>query len=498
MDKDNSSSNNKRQRTSFYANKTILAPMVRVGALPMRLLALRFGADLVYTEEIIDFKLLGARRFVNEELGTVDYIDASGAVFFRTCEEEKDRVVLQIGTNSPERAVRAAKIVEEDVAAIDINMGCPKSFSLKGGMGAALLSKPELIQQILCSLKAALRKPVSCKIRILPDLNATVELAKLIEQTGVDALGVHGRTKEERPQHPNRTDYIRAVVDAVDSIPVIANGGSSEIDCFDDIAKFKAATGASSVMIARAAQNNCSIFAKGSNGGGKKEDLDSVIKQYLRLAIDFDNNAINTKYCLTRMLGSLQVSELGRAVLDSFTLESFAVAFNLQDYYTEAMAKRKAKKASAVNEPELSNNNTKENNTTSTASSSTAENIITLPVSFDQNLFVSTSSPLPKTILNEHFNKSGKKTSSPLTFRTVQVAKQFHSVVSHGGKHYSTPYLEKTKRLAEQAAALVLLLSLGLFSDTKIINRCLVTTQNVVHALQHVENGQTYYIKVNK
>lgn len=201
------------------------------------------------------------------------------------------------------------------MAAIDINMGCPKSFSLKGGMGAALLSKPELIQQILCSLKAALRKPVSCKIRILPDLNATVELAKLIEQTGVDALGVHGRTKEERPQHPNRTDYIRAVVDAVDSIPVIANGGSSEIDCFDDIAKFKAATGASSVMIARAAQNNCSIFAKGSNGGGKKEDLDSVIKQYLRLAIDFDNNAINTKYCLTRMLGSLQVSELGRAVL---------------------------------------------------------------------------------------------------------------------------------------------------------------------------------------
>lgn len=96
MDKDNSSSNNKRQRTSFYANKTILAPMVRVGALPMRLLALRFGADLVYTEEIIDFKLLGARRFVNEELGTVDYIDASGAVFFRTCEEEKDRVVLQV------------------------------------------------------------------------------------------------------------------------------------------------------------------------------------------------------------------------------------------------------------------------------------------------------------------------------------------------------------------------------------------------------------------
>lgn len=201
-------------------------------------------------------------------------------------------------------------MVEEDVAAIDINMGCPKSFSLKGGMGAALLSKPELIQQIMTSLKGALKKPVSCKIRVLHDIKATVELAKVIEQTGVDGLGVHGRTKDERPQHSNRTEYIKAVVKAV-NIPIIANGGSSDIQCFKDILKFREATGASSAMVARAAEQNCSIFAKDA----ERMDTDSLIKMYLKLAIDFDNNAINTKYCIQRMLGALQESEKGKGVL---------------------------------------------------------------------------------------------------------------------------------------------------------------------------------------
>lgn len=86
----------KRRKESFYANRIILAPMVRVSALPMRLLALRFGADLVYTEEIVDFKLMRSKRYINEELNTIDYIDDFGAVIFRTCEEEKDRVVLQV------------------------------------------------------------------------------------------------------------------------------------------------------------------------------------------------------------------------------------------------------------------------------------------------------------------------------------------------------------------------------------------------------------------
>jgi tRNA-dihydrouridine synthase 2 len=95
-----------------YDNKIILAPMVRVGTLPMRLLALDYGADIVYTEELIDWKFLKSIRRENDVLGTVDYLDKSdGSVVFRTCQKEKDRVVVQLGTCDPERALKVAKMM---------------------------------------------------------------------------------------------------------------------------------------------------------------------------------------------------------------------------------------------------------------------------------------------------------------------------------------------------------------------------------------------------
>lgn len=99
-------------------------------------------------------------------LGTVDFIDRNdGTIVFRTCSIEKEKVVLQLGTANADRALKVAKMVENDVAAIDINMGCPKEFSLKGGMGAALLSDPERAKQILTTLIANVQVPVTCKIR---------------------------------------------------------------------------------------------------------------------------------------------------------------------------------------------------------------------------------------------------------------------------------------------------------------------------------------------
>lgn len=219
----------------------------------------------------------------------------------------------KIGTNDPTRALQAAKVVEADVAGIDINMGCPKSFSLKGGMGAALLTKPEKIENILTTLKANLKIPLSCKIRVLPDLEDTLKLVKVIEKTGVDALTIHARTKEERPQHPNRDDYIRTVV-ANTTIPIIANGGSSHIHCYEDIEKFRAKTNASSVMLARSAMKNFTIF----NRNQPNTDVEQLIVEYLKLAIQYDNNAINSKYCIQQMLGNLQEVGRGKQLLGLF------------------------------------------------------------------------------------------------------------------------------------------------------------------------------------
>ena len=179
-----------------YKNKMILAPMVKVGTLPMRLLALEYGADIVYTEEIIDKRILASERSENSVLGTIDYIDKrDNSLVFRTCAKEKDKLVIQIGTSDPARAAVVGQRVERDVSGLDVNMGCPKSFSLKGGMGAALLSHPDKVRDILTRLVESVKIPVTAKIRLLPDYEDTLHLVDVIQDTGVAALAVHGRTK---------------------------------------------------------------------------------------------------------------------------------------------------------------------------------------------------------------------------------------------------------------------------------------------------------------
>ncbi|XP_034087851.1 tRNA-dihydrouridine(20) synthase [NAD(P)+]-like, partial [Gymnodraco acuticeps] len=294
------------ERLSFR-NITALAPMVRVGTLPMRLLALDYGADVVYCEELIDIKMAQCERVVNEVLHTVDFVAPDERVMFRTCEKEKERVVFQMGTADPDRALIVAKLVEKDVAAIDVNMGCPKEYSTKGGMGAALLSDPDKIVAILRTLVTGVSIPVTCKIRILPTVEETVSLVRRIEETGVAAVAVHGRLREERPRHPLHCDVIKAVAGAV-SVPIIANGGSLDlVKTNADIEEFRKKTGSSSVMLARAAMWNVSVFSPSG-----PFPLEKVMEDYLKYAIRYENHAFNTKYCLCQMLRDKVESPQGK------------------------------------------------------------------------------------------------------------------------------------------------------------------------------------------
>lgn len=113
----------------------------------------------------------------------------------------------------------------------------------------------------------------------------------------------------------NRHDTIRIIAQRL-SVPVIANGGSKDIGCYSHIKEFKTKTMASSVMLARAAQWNCSIF--------RKEGLlpiDVVIKSYLKYAIDYDNSPSNTKYCIQNIIRELQDTPFGKEFLKAQTLE---------------------------------------------------------------------------------------------------------------------------------------------------------------------------------
>ncbi|XP_075214578.1 dihydrouridine synthase 2 isoform X2 [Lycorma delicatula] len=427
-----------------YINKKILAPMVRIGTLPMRLLCLDYGCDIVYSEELIDWKIVRSERRINDILGTVDFVDKSdGAIVFRTCSREKAKVVLQMGTSDPQRALEAAKLVQSDVAAVDVNMGCPKEFSVKGGMGAALLCNPDKAEAIMRTLVKGLDCPVTCKVRVLPDPDETVEFCQRLANTGIAAIAIHGRTKNERPQHVNHNDIIQLVAKNL-SIPVIANGGSLEIENYEDMDKFKELTGCSSTMVARAAEWNCSIFRKEG-----KLPINDVITAYLRYCVDYDNNPSNTKYCIQNMLRDLQTTtDEGKSLLESHSLEEMCTIWGIGDYCKSKQLEFRKKGLFIRRDivPE------------SAADQNSDSDVTELKCAFLRSLYKN-DKLLPKTHLCTWARRKGY--DDPV-YETTQVDKKFKSVVTLNNTKYSSSFWEKNKRWAEQAAALVCLCILGI------------------------------------
>jgi tRNA-dihydrouridine synthase 2 len=418
----------------------------------MRLLALEHGADIVYSEELIDWKLMKCSRIVNSVLNTIDFVDSdSSSVVFRTCDKEKGKVVLQIGTSDAERALKTARLVEKDVAAIDINMGCPKEFSVKGGMGVALAENIDNAKKILTTLVNSLSIPVTCKIRIRRTTEETIEHVKQLASTGIKAIGIHGRTRDERPQHPPHPNVVKAVAEAVD-IPVICNGGSREIDRYSDIFKFKEQCGASSIMIARAAMWNVTIFRP----TGQLPLMD-VIQQYLKAAVDWDTSAANAKYCVQNMLREQQESELGRQFLEAQTMEQICDVFDLKDYCKAKQDEYKKKEILMRREALENEPNSKR---MKLDDGTIEENIAFIRSNFLKDV------DLPKSVLHTH---TKKKLRTVPNYTTEQQGQLFRAFLSLGSKKYSSSFWEKNKRNAEQGAAIVCLLHLGLLARDDLI-----------------------------
>ncbi|VVU95609.1 Dihydrouridine synthase (Dus) [seawater metagenome] len=273
-----------------YKNDIILAPMVRMGTLPMRLLSLKYGATMVYSPEYIDKCIIHCQRKISDE-NIIKYYAPSGKEIFSTVKDEP--LAFQLGTSNAGLAVKAIDVVYQDIQAIDVNMGCPLPYSTKGGMGAALLKKPELIVDILKTLKRNFNKPVTCKIRLLDDIADSIKLVKIIESCNINALAIHSRyvadrSKKERARHDQSNIVIQHL-----SLPTIING---DIYTLDDAEDIKKKTGADSVMIARGAQYNPSIFRK----EGFLPIYD-VANDYLQIAEKINNPIRNTIYGIKSM-----------------------------------------------------------------------------------------------------------------------------------------------------------------------------------------------------
>eukprot|EP00933_Yihiella_yeosuensis_P070862 TRINITY_DN79018_c0_g1_i1.p1 TRINITY_DN79018_c0_g1~~TRINITY_DN79018_c0_g1_i1.p1 ORF type:complete len:433 (-),score=67.54 TRINITY_DN79018_c0_g1_i1:151-1449(-) len=283
----------------------VLAPMVRAGTLPLRLEALRYGADLVWGEEIIDRKLIGCVRRENPAFGITDYVSPREQLnVFSTCPEERSRVIFQLGTASGPLAAEAAQVVCNEVRGIDVNMGCPKSFSVKGGMGAALLDKPEVVEDILKTLRRTLPSSCSltCKIRMLPTTKKTIDFLQVCERSGAEAITVHMRLREERPAEPAHWDEIVKLWDAV-KVPMLANGDFFTRRQIDEFWKHceehiqEGQVGPSGIMIARGAMWNPSIFCKGR----EPPHFEKVIQSYTRASVAANATYQNTKWVLSQM-----------------------------------------------------------------------------------------------------------------------------------------------------------------------------------------------------
>ncbi|KAG8347821.1 putative dihydrouridine synthase domain protein [Trypanosoma vivax] len=281
---------------SLYKGKTILAPMVRIGNIAFRTYCADHGADVVFSEEVVAAKLSRCTREVHQYDETSGHVvefvvyepyknSFKRSVVFSTSARMNEHVngegapiVLQLGVAQATEGARAALLCCEDVDGIDINMGCPKKFSVDNGMGAALMCDTTRAASILVAIddavnsteKVAMRHrriPISFKTRLLETVEDTVEmLISIMERVGmhrVHAITLHARTVNQPPDSPPHYDRAADAVKRLRSnqlfsdVCFVLNG--SVCSRADGLTK-TAELGFDAAMIARHAMFDMSVF----------------------------------------------------------------------------------------------------------------------------------------------------------------------------------------------------------------------------------------------
>ncbi|CAJ1424484.1 unnamed protein product [Effrenium voratum] len=222
---------------SMGSPRWVCSPMVDQSERAFRLLCRRYGVHLAYTP------MLHAEPFASDEAYRRSFFDAWEPAQLDGQQDADRPLIAQLGGDDPKTLLRAARLLEPHVDAVDLNFGCPTEDARRGGhathsprcrrYGAYLLRDPRLVARLVSTLSSGLRRvPVTAKMRLLRDRSATLELAGAIEQAGAAALCIHGRTLEQRPKYAkSRKEDLAPDWDAIAeirkvlNIPVIANGG---------------------------------------------------------------------------------------------------------------------------------------------------------------------------------------------------------------------------------------------------------------------------------
>jgi tRNA-dihydrouridine synthase B len=198
------------------SNNILYAPLAGCSDLPFRRMSCKYGPGIVYCEMV-----------------KIDALIRNDPNTYRLLDYDHDMhpIGAQLCGSKPKIAAQAARIVEDlgfDV--IDFNCGCPVDKVTKDGSGSGMLKTPELIGEVLSEIIAAVKVPVTVKIRAGWDeksINAK-EVTKIAERAGAKAITIHGRTREQGYKGKANWDYIKDCKEVARDILVIGNG-----DVFD-------------------------------------------------------------------------------------------------------------------------------------------------------------------------------------------------------------------------------------------------------------------------
>ena len=228
-----------------FDDPVFLAPMAGVTDTAYRVIAHDMGCPLAFAEMVssqgIHYRNEHTMKMLKTEAG-------------------ERPIAMQIFAKSAAMAAEAAAYIEEIGTAdiLDFNMGCPAPKVVKNGEGSALMREPKKAEEILTAIRRATKLPFTVKMRLGWDdaSRNAVEIARMAEAVGVDAVAVHGRTREQF--YSGNADYAAiAEVKRAVNIPVIVSG---DIRRPVDLARALDITGADAVMIGRGAQGNPWIF----------------------------------------------------------------------------------------------------------------------------------------------------------------------------------------------------------------------------------------------
>ncbi|HWF66933.1 MAG TPA: tRNA dihydrouridine synthase DusB, partial [Acidobacteriaceae bacterium] len=291
------------------APATVLAPMAGVTDTVFRRFirnASVFSQSAATGNDIGDFSSGVGADISNQQSGCglimTEFTSADGLSRMReskrkrylTFYEDEHPIAAQLFGSDLDTLADAARIVEDagfDV--VDLNLGCPAKRVVKCNGGSGLLRDLPLIAKIFERIRSAVKIPFTVKFRLgwNDDNIVCVELAKLAEASGLDAVSLHARTREQGYSGQARWEWIAAIKQAV-GIPVIGNG---DIRTPEDACALVAETGCDAVMIGRAAPANPWIFrqiaeytARGTYTQPTEIDRYHLIRTYFSMLLDED------------------------------------------------------------------------------------------------------------------------------------------------------------------------------------------------------------------